>query len=164
MTTDPDRPFDPPLDPEPSWRDPRAEAVLRKVALAGGFNRWLDLDLLGAGAGRCEILLRVTDELRQHHGLLHGGLVGTLADTAASWAAASVAGDVVTSSYQLQLLGPARGDRVRAVGAVLKQGRRNVSVEARVFDAGPPGEANAEERLVAVALAQIAVLEGRSAT
>ncbi|HEU0222231.1 MAG TPA: PaaI family thioesterase, partial [Paracoccaceae bacterium] len=97
-------------------------------------------------------LLDVRPELTQHHGTVHGGVIGTMADNACAYAAATVAGDVVTSTYTIKFLAPARGARLRALGAVLKPGRRSVVTEARIFaeDEGAPA------KLVAVALATIA--------
>ena len=105
------------------YSDPQAEALLREVALSNGFNAWLDLKLIAAGGGQCEIECAVTDEMRQHHGFAHGGVVGALADVATSWAGATAAGDVVTSSYTLHLFSPARGERLKARAATRAAGQ-----------------------------------------
>lgn len=105
-------------------------------------------------AGEAELVISLRAELLQHHGYAHGAVVGAAADNACAWAAASVAGDVVTSSYTLQLLAPAKGVRLRAIGKVIRAGKRQVSAEAQVFvesDDAPP-------KLVAVALALVAPL------
>ena len=139
-----------------AYSDPKVEGMLRSVALSNGFNQWLALRLVAAGGGQCEIELEVTDAMRQHHGFAHGGVVGALADIASSWAAASAAGDVVTSSFTLHLFGPAREARLRARGAVVKQGKRAATVEARVVTVDPQGQ----EKLVAASLAAITILQG----
>jgi uncharacterized protein (TIGR00369 family) len=137
-----------------SYSNPEIESRLRSVALSSGFNAWLDFRLVAAGGGQVELELPVRQEMQQHHGFVHGGVVGTLADTAAAWAAATVSGDVVTSSYTLHLLAPAIGRLIRARAQVIKSGKRNLSVEAKVY-----AEADgAEPKLVAVALAAIAVI------
>jgi len=105
-------------------------------------------------AGEAEPVIPLRPELLQHHGYAHGAVVGAAADNACAWAAASVAGDVVTSSYTLQLLSPAKGARLRAHGKVIRAGKRQVSAQAQVFaesDDAPP-------KLVAVALALVAPL------
>ena len=140
--------------------DPAVEDLLRSIALSNGFNAWLDLDLVSAGQGKCEIELQVTDDMRQHHGFAHGGIVGALADTATSWAAASIAGDVVTSSYSLQLMGAAKQDRLIGEGEVIKKGPRNVSVQGRVHTVDAVGE----RKLIAVSLATIAIVNGEAST
>ena len=93
----------------------------------------------------------VKPEILQHHGFVHGGVVGALADTCLAWTAATAVGDVVTAGYTLQLLAPAKGERLVAAGEVLKAGRTSVSVQARVY-----AEEGGERRLVAVALASVA--------
>ncbi|MFK5037002.1 PaaI family thioesterase, partial [Klebsiella pneumoniae] len=82
--------------------------------------------------GVVKVAVSLRPDLTQHHGFAHGGVVGALADTACAWAAASVVGDVVTGSYTLQFLAPARGARLAATARVIRAGRRSVSVEARI--------------------------------
>src|SRR3546814_14325157 len=71
--------------------------------------------------------------MTQHHGFAHGAIVGYMADTVCAWAAASMVGDVVTSEYKLNLLSPAVGERLTAVGSVVKAGSRQVVTRADVF-------------------------------
>jgi uncharacterized protein (TIGR00369 family) len=137
-----------------SYANPKVEAALRVSAQSSGFNRWSGMRLLAAGGGQVCLELPVREEQTQHHGFVHGGIVGALADTACSWAAATVAGDVVTASYTLQLHAPATTALLRARAAVIKQGKRNVSVEAQVYAVDDSGG----ERRVATALALIAVV------
>jgi uncharacterized protein (TIGR00369 family) len=128
------------------------ERVLREHSGRQGFNCWLGVELIRARDGTVEITIPIKPDICQHHGYVHGGVAGALADTACAWAAATAVGDVVTSNLTLQYLAPAKGSRLRATATVLKAGKRNVSVEARVF-AEAAGE---EPKLVAVALAMIA--------
>jgi uncharacterized protein (TIGR00369 family) len=137
-----------------SYSDPAIEAVLRKSSQASGFNRWSGMRLVAAGSGQVCLELDIREEQTQHHGFVHGGMVGALADTACSWAAATLAGDVVTASYTVQFHAPATTKMLRARAAVIKQGRRNVSVEAQLFAVDDGGS----ERRVATALALIAVV------
>ncbi|MDN3516759.1 PaaI family thioesterase [Aquisalimonas lutea] len=142
-----------------SFADEEVEELLRQVALTSGYNQWLGARLVAAGNGQVEVELPVRAEMLQHHGFVHGGVIGALADNACAWAAASIAGDVVTNSYTLQLLAPTSASRLRVAGNVIKAGKRHVSVEARVFaerDAGDP-------KLTAVALASISVVSEGSA-
>ncbi len=135
-----------------AYSNAASEALLRDVSLSNGFNAWLDVELIAAGNGQVDIALPVRAELLQHHGFVHGGVVGALADIACSWAAATAAGDIVTSSYTLQFLAPAQAPRLRATASVVKAGKRQVTVEAKIY-AEPD---NAAPKLVALALASIA--------
>ena len=136
------------------FSDPNVERQLSELAMSNGFLKWMNLDLVAAGQGRVVIRLPVRSNLLQHHGFVHGGLVGTLVDTACGWAAASLAGDVVTQSYTIQLLAPAKGDVLRVESNVIKASRRNVSAEARVY----METEGTSDRLIATGLAMIAIL------
>lgn len=114
-----------------------------------GFFRTLAAEPTLWWKGEAELVIPLRPELLQHHGYAHGAIVGAAADNACAWAAA--VGDVVTSSYTIQFLAPAKGDRLRARGIVLKAGKRQVSCEAKVWCS----EAGGAETLVAVALASI---------
>lgn len=133
-------------------------AALAGVSAVGGFNRWLGVETLRVDTGAVEIACPVRPEILQHHGFVHGGVLGALADTAMAWTAATVAGDVLTSGYTLQLLSPAKGERVIAAGEVLKAGRTNVSVQARVWSEAADGT----RKLVAVALASVSPVGPKS--
>ena len=137
------------------YADARKETMLRTASQAAGFNRWSGLRLMAAGNGKVCLELDVREDQTQHHGFVHGGIIGALADTACSWAAATVAGDVVTSTYTVQFHAPAATALVRTHAAVVKQGKRNVSVEAQVFAVDDTGS----ERRVASALALIAIVD-----
>lgn len=126
-------------------------ARLKQSVQKSGFTTLLAAQPIRCWQGESEILLELRPELTQHHGFAHGGVIGALADNACAWAAASVAGDVVTSSYTLHFLGPAIGDRLRAKGRVIRTGQRQVTVQADVFV-----ETGDETKLVATALATIA--------
>jgi uncharacterized protein (TIGR00369 family) len=125
---------------------------MREVAVAGsGFSHWLGVDPVRCWEGEAELTLTVRAELTQHHGFVHGAIIGLMADNACAWAAASVAGDVVTGSYAINFLAPARGAGLRAKGVVVKAGKRQVIVRADVWAEDQGGD----QTLVAVAQATI---------
>ncbi|MEQ8652136.1 MAG: PaaI family thioesterase [Kiloniellales bacterium] len=93
--------------------------------------------------GQVEILLPYRPDLCQQNGFLHAGIVTTIADSAAGYAAFTLfTADeaVLTSEFGLHLLSPAAGPRFRAVGKVLKPGRRLVIAETEVFAERTEGE------------------------
>lgn len=86
--------------------------------------------------GQVEILLPYRADLCQQNGFLHAGIVTTIADSAAGYAAFTLFGSedaILTSEFGLHLLSPAAGSRFRAVGRVLKPGRRLTVSETEVF-------------------------------
>lgn len=105
------------------------------------FARQAAMTLIGARlaevvAGRCTIELPVRDELTQQHGFVHGGVVGMIGDSAGGYAAFSlmpVDASVLTVEYKINLVAPARGELLVAVGNVVKPGRTLSIVHADVF-------------------------------
>ena len=109
-------------------------AYMKKVAVArSGFSSWLDVEPVTVWEGESELVLTLRPEMTQHHGFAHGAIVGLMADNACAWAGASVVGDVVTGGYTIDFLRPAKGERLRARGTVVKAGTRQVVVRADVW-------------------------------
>ncbi|OWU83757.1 hypothetical protein ATO6_16905 [Oceanicola sp. 22II-s10i] len=130
-------------------------ARLNGNSAAQGFNRWMGLQGLAAGNGQVEILLPLRDDMRQHHGYVHGGCIGALADMACAWAGSTNGGqDVVTSNFTIHFLRPAMGKQLRAKARTIRSGKTVATVEAEIFIEND-GE---EPKLCATALASIAVL------
>jgi uncharacterized protein (TIGR00369 family) len=110
--------------------------------------------LLNYSFGKAELSIPFQATITQHHGLAHGAILGFLADSACSWAAASVAGDVVTSEYKINLIAPARGDLLIGRGDVINISGRQVVTRADVF-----AVREGAETIVATALATIVKLK-----
>lgn len=78
----------------------------------------------------------IPENCKQQHGFGHAGLTFSLGDTAAGYAALSVMppeAEVLTTEMKINLLAPARGTGLRAVGRVIKPGRRLVIAQADVY-------------------------------
>ncbi len=107
---------------------------MKKVAVKGsGFTNFLGIEPIRCFDGESELLLAMRPDMTQHHGFAHGAIVGVMADNACAWAACSVIGDVVTGSYTLNFLSPAKGSHLRARGSVVKAGKRQAVVRAEVW-------------------------------
>lgn len=129
-----------------------ALALMKRVAVEGsGFTRFAGIEPLLCWEGKSELLLELRPDLTQHHGFAHGAIVGAMADNACAWAASSVAGDVVTSNYTLHFLSPAKGERLRARGFVVRAGKRQLVCRADVWSEAT----DAEPVLAAIATATI---------
>ena len=76
--------------------------------------------------GHVEISLAFRPELTQQHGFFHAGVVATIADSAGGYAGFTLFpadSGVLTVEFKLHLLAAADGERVRAVGEVIRSGR-----------------------------------------
>ncbi len=106
--------------------DPQFEARVRS-----SFARQQVMATIGAQLTRVEpgaviIELPFREDLTQQHGFLHAGIVTTILDSACGYAAfslmpADVA--VLTVEYKVNLLAPAKGQRMVAQARVLRAGR-----------------------------------------
>lgn len=117
---------------------------------AQGLMTSFGAEMVSAGAGRCTIAAPIRRETSQQHGFAHAGLTFALGDSAAGYAALTVMPDdaeVLTAEMKINLLAPARGDRLVAEGRVERPGRRLVVVSAEVF-------ADAAGQLTRIALLQ----------
>jgi len=98
-------------------------------------------ELAGIEPGRVTIELPFRDDLCQQHGFFHAGVTSTIADSAGGYAAFTLfpaGSSVLTVEFKINLLAPAAGERLRAVGQVLRAGRRLTVCDVDVFaeDAG----------------------------
>ncbi|MFE7585106.1 PaaI family thioesterase [Streptomyces gardneri] len=78
------------------------------------------------GPGRVHIVLPARPEVTQQHGYVHAGATSAIADSAGGYAALTLfdeESDVLTVEYKINLLAPAAGDHLEAIGTVLKSGR-----------------------------------------
>ena len=96
--------------------------------------------LLGAAAtvvedGHVEIEVAYRADLCQQNGYLHAGVVTSIADSACGYAALTrmpEGSDVLSVEFKVNLLAPARGDRVVADARVVRSGRKLTVCQAEV--------------------------------
>lgn len=101
-----------------------------------GLMRLLGAELVEIGPGHVRIDLARRDEVSQQHGYIHAGATSAIADTAGGYAALTLmpaTADVLTVEFKLNLLAPAAGDRLEAIGTVLKAGRTLTVCRLEVF-------------------------------
>lgn len=114
--------------------------------MRASFERQGAMAFLGAKLGRVEpglveIALDFRPELAQQHGFFHAGMVSTIADTAGGYAAFTLFppdAAVLTVEFKINLLAAADGERVVALGQVIRAGRTLAvaQVDAHVEKAG----------------------------
>ena len=63
-----------------------AERVVEGMLARDEFSRWLGLEVVELGPGRCECVMTVRDEMVNGFGVAHGGIVFSLADSALAFA------------------------------------------------------------------------------
>ncbi|WBB64382.1 PaaI family thioesterase [Streptomyces sp. WMMC500] len=107
--------------------------------------------------GLVRIVLPRRPEVTQQHGYFHAGATSAIADSAGGYAAYTLFpedAEVLTVEYKINLLAPAVGDRLEAVGTVLKSGRTLTVCGLEVFGHRDDGVrklvANGQQTLIRV--------------
>jgi len=129
------------------------EARIRRKLTGQRFMHLIGADLTTITPGRVEAELAMAEQHLQQRGFAHGGLIATLADLVAGFAAVTLVPDnfgVVTSDLKISYLHPGVGQKLKAIGWVLKAGRRLHFCEAEVW---------CDDLLIAKASATMAVIE-----
>ncbi len=106
--------------------------------------------------GHAEVELSTMPYHLQHLGFIHGGVISTLMDNTGWYAAVSNLPDgftSVTMEIKINYLKPASGDHLRAIGDVIRQGKKTSFVKIELYDG---------ETLVAFATGTYTVLEEQS--
>ena len=109
--------------------------------------------------GRAVIELDWAEALTQQHGFLHAGMVATALDSACGYAGFTLMAldaAVLTIEYKINLLAPARGQRFRMVGQVLKPGRTVTVTEGQAF-----AVQDGREKLIATMSCTLMAVTGR---
>jgi len=112
------------------------QARIRASFERQGLMRHLGARLGDVGPGRVHIVLPNRPEVNQQHGYIHAGATSAIADSAGGYAASTLFPEnteVLTVEYKINLLAPAVGDHIEAVGTVLKSGRMLTVCQLEVF-------------------------------
>ena len=114
--------------------------------LRQGMMQNLGARLLRAEPGLCEVALPYSDRVTQQQGGFHGGAMGALADIAGGYAALTAAPpdmEVTTVEYKINFLASFTGGELRAIGRVVKAGKRIIVTAAEVVHIDANGKQTA---------------------
>ena len=114
--------------------------------LRQGMMQNLGARLLRVEPGLCELSLPHSERVTQQQGSFHGGAMGTLADIAGGYAALSAAPldmEVTTVEYKINFLASFTGGELRAIGRVVKAGKRIIVTTAEVVHVDANGKQTA---------------------
>ena len=125
------------------------------------FERQAAMKAIGAtvahvAPGEVDLRMPYDAALSQQHGFVHAGIIATLADSACGYAAFTLMpedGGVLSIEFKTNLLSPARGERFRFVGKVVKAGRTISVCEGQAF---------AGEKLVATMTCTLMAIKDRA--
>ena len=140
-------------------QDPGCEARVRESFARQTFMSTLGATLARVAPGEVDIALPVSEALLQQHGSVHAGALASVLDSAAGYAALSlmpVGAGVVSVEFKVNLLEPARGERIVARGRVVRAGRTLSVCVAEAW-----AHADGHETLVATLQGTMMCLLGR---
>jgi uncharacterized protein (TIGR00369 family) len=139
--------------------NPEVQARIRASFDRQGLMRHLGARIAHIAPGRVHIVLPSRPEVTQQHGYFHAGATSAIADSAGGYAAFTLFPEntaVLTVEYKLNLLVPAVGDHIEAVGTVLKPGRTLTVCRLEVF-----GVQDSQRSLVAAGQQTLICVNGR---
>ena len=111
------------------------------------FAKMIGMKLIGMKSDEATIEIEMRDQLRQPHGLLHGGVTATLIDTAMAFAVITVLTreeKASTVDLNVHYLRPHLDGKIFCTAKVVKAGKRLLTVSAEVV--------NEQGKLIATAL------------
>ncbi|MES2685898.1 MAG: PaaI family thioesterase [Pseudomonadota bacterium] len=138
--------------------DAYATRVRDSFALQGAMAT-IGASLSDIAPGRVVIELPWAAGLTQQHGFLHAGMVATALDSACGYAGFTLMPEgagVLTIEFKINLMAPAKGQRFRMVGQVIKPGRTITVTEGRAYAID-----DGREKLIATLGATLMTITGR---
>ena len=100
------------------------------------FMKTIGAKLDSVEEGKVIISAELKPSMMQQHGFGHSGVTFSIGDSAAGYAALTKMEnhqEVLTSEIKIHLLSPADGKILKAVGSVLKAGRRLFVVQSNIY-------------------------------
>ena len=119
-----------------TFPDPNFETRVRANFAKQGMLTMLGGTIGLVRPGEVHLLAPFDSRFTQQDGFLHAGIVTTLMDSACGYAAFSLMpadSRVLSVEFKVNLLAPARGERFRAEGRVIKPGRTLTVCEGKLF-------------------------------
>jgi uncharacterized protein (TIGR00369 family) len=110
---------------------------IQKAVETVPYAHLLGIELDDISEGVATLRLDVRKELKQNHGVVHGGAIASLIDTAMAFAIITLLEPrekVTTVDLTVSYLRPLTKGRITARARVVRSGRRLIVVSADVFD------------------------------
>lgn len=108
-----------------------------------GLMQHLNARLVRVEPGLCELALPYSEKVTQQQDGFHGGAIGALADIAGGYAGLTMAPEgmeVTTVEYKINFMAAFQGGELRAIGQVVKAGRRVIVTTAEVTHVAADGK------------------------
>ena len=113
----------------------RARNAFARVAYA----KFIGLELCELKSGDVSVCLDVRDDVKQNHGVVHGGAIASLIDTASAFVILTAIDEnerVTTTDLTIHYLRPVTVGRMLARARIVRGGRRRFVVNVEVENEG----------------------------
>lgn len=127
-----------------------------------GLMRHLGAELARIQPGEVHIRMPYRSELTQQHGFFHAGATSAIADSAGGYAGFTLFPEdssVLTVEFKINLVAPAQGDYLKAIGKVVRSGRTLTICQLEVY-----GVTGSERVLVALGQQTLMCMHGKPDT
>lgn len=127
-----------------------------------GLMRHLGAELAQVQVGEVRIRMPYRAELTQQHGFFHAGATSAIADSAGGYAGFTLFPEdssVLTVEFKINLVAPAQGDYLKAIGKVVRSGRTLTICQLEVY-----GVTGSERVLVALGQQTLMCMHGKPDT
>lgn len=117
-------------------RNPDAVARMQADFDRQGAMAAMGITVGDVAPGRVVLEMPFNADFSQHHGFMHAGVITTAMDSACGFAAFTLMdadAEVLTVEFKCNFIAPAKGDRFRFEGAVVKAGRTLTFTEGKAF-------------------------------
>jgi uncharacterized protein (TIGR00369 family) len=101
------------------------------------FAKLLGIELESVEPGHAVLSMKIRDDLKQNHGVVHGGGIAALIDSAMALAIIPLLAEgerTTTVDLTIHYLRPLTHGKARASARVVRAGRRVITVSAELFD------------------------------
>jgi len=101
------------------------------------FARLLGIEVESVEPGHAVLTMPIRDELKQNHGIAHGGSIAAVIDSAMALAIIPLLAEnerTTTVDLTIHYLRPLTGGTARASARVVRAGKRIITVSAELFD------------------------------
>lgn len=106
--------------------DPKYKDRVRASFEKQGVMSTIGANMVTIEPGKVEIDFAYRESLTQQHDYIHAGIITTVVDSACGYAAYTlmpIDSEVLTIEYKVNFMSPAKGERFKAIGRVVKSGR-----------------------------------------
>ncbi|MCF8110137.1 MAG: PaaI family thioesterase [Desulfobacteraceae bacterium] len=114
----------------------------KQVLASQPFSLHVGAELEEFRQGKAVLKIPVTQNLKQQHGFVHGGVISYAVDNALTFAGGSALGPgVVTSEYKINYIRPATGSHIISSAEIIHTGKNQAVCKCEVFSVNQGNQA-----------------------